>query len=300
MKKRRLITQKSAPYIFCLPFIITFIIFLVYPMLNMIYTSVHKMQGVSTYQFVGADNYTRLLSDAHILTAIANSIGFTVGIVIINTTLPLFLAILLNNKLTPVRNIFRSAIYIPALTSIVVAGIFFRLFFGSNDDTPLNLAMQFFGGTPKEWLYDTKLTGVIALVFTSTWRWLGTNILYFLSALQTISPELYDAAYVDGANAWEKFRYVTLPGVKPILIFVITILTYGGLRMFGESYVLWPNSKTPGDIGLTIVLYIYRTAFGQFDMGYASAMSVVLFAFLMILNGIFIKTFGIGRREERR
>ena len=300
MKKRRLITQKSAPYIFCLPYIITFIIFLVYPMLNMLYTSVHKMQGVSTYQFVGADNYTRLLSDAHILTAIANSIGFTVGIVIINTTLPLFLAILLNNKLTPVRNIFRSAIYIPALTSIVVAGIFFRLFFGSNDDTPLNLAMQFFGGTPKEWLYDTKLTGVIALVFTSTWRWLGTNILYFLSALQTISPELYDAAYVDGANAWQKFRYVTLPGVKPILIFVITILTYGGLRMFGESYVLWPNSKTPGDIGLTIVLYIYRTAFGQFDMGYASAMSVVLFAFLMILNGIFIKTFGIGRREERR
>ena len=94
-------------------------------MLNMIYTSVHKMQGVSTYQFVGADNYTRLLSDAHILTAIANSIGFTVGIVIINTTLPLFLAILLNNKLTPVRNIFRSAIYIPALTSIVVAGKFF-------------------------------------------------------------------------------------------------------------------------------------------------------------------------------
>ena len=300
MKKRRLITQKSAPYIFCLPFIITFIFFFNDTATTEIYTSVHKMQGVSTYQFVGADNYTRLLSDAHILTAIANSIGFTVGIVIINTTLPLFLAILLNNKLTPVRNIFRSAIYIPALTSIVVAGIFFRLFFGSNDDTPLNLAMQFFGGTPKEWLYDTKLTGVIALVFTSTWRWLGTNILYFLSALQTISPELYDAAYVDGANAWQKFRYVTLPGVKPILIFVITILTYGGLRMFGESYVLWPNSKTPGDIGLTIVLYIYRTAFGQFDMGYASAMSVVLFAFLMILNGIFIKTFGIGRREERR
>ena len=101
---------------------------------------------------------------------------------------------------------------------------FFRLFFGSNDDTPLNLAMQFFGGNPKEWLYDTKFTGVIALIFTSTWRWLGTNILYFLSALQTISPELYDAAYVDGANTWQKFRYVTLPGVKPILIFGIYIL----------------------------------------------------------------------------
>ena len=106
---------------------------------------------------------------------------------------------------------------------------------------------------------------------------------------------VFDAAYVDGANAWQKFRYVTLPGLRPILVFVITILTYGGLRMFGESYVLWRNSNTPGDIGLTIVLYIYRTAFGQFDMGYASAMSVVLFAFLMVLNAVFIKVFGIGK-----
>lgn len=300
MRKRKLITQKTAPYIFCLPFMITFVAFLLYPMLSMINTSMHKLQGVSNYEFVGMDNYVRLLSDQHIITAIINSVGFTAGIVVINVTVPLFLAVILNNKMTPFRNVFRSAIYIPALTSIVVAGIFFRLFFASNEDTPLNLVMEFIGREPKQWLFDTKLTGIIALVFTSTWRWLGTNILYFLSALQTISPELYDAAYVDGANAWQKFRYVTLPGVKPILIFVTTILTYGGLRMFGESYVLWPNSRTPGDIGLTIVLYIYRTAFGQFDMGYASAMSVVLFAFLMVLNGIFIKTFGIGRRGERR
>lgn len=158
--------------------------------------------------------------------------------------------------------------------------------------------MSFFGGEPRQWLYDTKITGIITLVVTSTWRWLGTNVLYFLSALQTIPQDLYDAAYVDGANAKQRFRYVTLPGVKPILIFVVTILTYGGLRMFGESYVLWPNSSTPGDIGLTIVLYIYRTAFGQFDMGYASAMSVVLFAALMVLNAIYIKFFGIGKKEK--
>ena len=91
---------------------------------------------------------------------------------------------------------------------------------------------------------------------------------------------------------------ITLPGIRPILIFVITILTYGGLRMFGESFVLWPSSKTPGDIGLTIVLYIYRTAFGHFDMGYASAMSVVLFAFLMVLNFVYIRFFRIGKKED--
>lgn len=256
------------------------------------------MQGIGSYRYVGLDNYKRLLTDTHIGTAVWNSIGFTVGIIVVNVTLALLLAIILNNKLTPFRNVFRSAIYIPALTSIIVAGIFFRLFFASNTDTPLNALVQFFGGNPKEWLYNTKFTGVMALVVTSTWRWLGTNILYFLSALQTIPEELYDAAYVDGANAFQKFWHVTLPGIRPILIFVVTILTYGGLRMFGESYVLWPGKSTPGDIGLTIVLYIYRTAFGHFDMGYASAMSVVLFAFLMILNAVYIKSFGIGRKEK--
>lgn len=298
MKRKKIITQKTVPYLFCAPFIISFFVFLVYPMLNMVYTSFYKLQGINSYRFVGTDNYKRLLADTHIGTAIMNSIGFTIGIIVVNVTMALLLAVVLNNKITPLRKIFRSAIYIPALTSIIVAGIFFRLFFGSNANTPLNTLVSFFGGEPRQWLYDTKITGIITLVVTSTWRWFGTNVLYFLSALQTIPQDLYDAAYVDGANAKQRFRYVTLPGVKPILIFVVTILTYGGLRMFGESYVLWPNSSTPGDIGLTIVLYIYRTAFGQFDMGYASAMSVVLFAALMVLNAIYIKFFGIGKKEK--
>ena len=298
MKKRGIITQKTAPYLFCAPFVLSFCIFLIYPMINMIYLSFRKMQGIGSYRYVGTANYKRILTDTHIGTAIWNSIGFTVGIIVVNVVLALLLAVVLNNRLTPLRNVFRSAIYIPALTSIIVAGIFFRLFFGSNTDTPLNTVMRFFGAAPKEWLYDTKLTGIITLVITSTWRWLGTNVLYFLSALQTIPEELYDAAYVDGANARQRFFHVTIPGIRPILIFVVTILTYGGLRMFGESYVLWPNNTTPGDIGLTIVLYIYRTAFGQFDMGYASAMSVVLFVFLMILNIIYIRFFGIGKKEE--
>lgn len=297
MKKKSFITQKTAPYLFCAPFILSFLVFLVYPMISMMQTSFQKLEGIGNYRFVGFDNYERLLEDPHIGNAVWNSVFFTIGIIVVNISLALLLAVVLNNKLTPLRNIFRSAIYIPALTSIIVAGIFFRLFFGGNVNTPLNTILCFWGQEPKEWLFDTKITGIIALVATSTWRWLGTNVLYFLSALQTIPQELYDAAYVDGANARQRFFHVTLPGIKPILIFVVTILTYGGLRMFGESFVLWPKSSTPGDIGLTIVLYVYRTAFGQFDMGYASAISVVLFIFLMIVNAIYIRFFGIGRRE---
>ncbi len=296
----KMITKRTAPYFFCAPFIIAFMVFMLYPMLDMIYRSFYKLEGIFSYRFVGMDNYERVLTDPHIKNAIWTTLGFTIGIVIVNITVPLLLAMVLNQKLTPYRNMFRSAFYIPALTSVIVAGIFFRLFLAGNPDTPLNVLMQFFNKEAKNWLFDSKVTGIIVLVLTSTWRWLGLNILYFLSALQTISKELYDAAHVDGANALQRFRNVTLPGIKPILIFVTTILTYGGLRSFGESYVLWANGNTPGDIGLTIVLYIYRTAFGHFDMGYASAMSVIFFVVLMILNFAYIKSMGIGTGREDR
>ena len=149
--------------------------------------------------------------------------------------------------------------------------------------------MTFFGFAPKAWLYDTVPTGIFVLVVTSTWRWLGTNIIYFLCGLQSIPSDLYEAADIDGASTMQKFFHVTIPGLKPMLIFVITVLTYGGLRMFGESYVLWANGSTPGDVGMTIVLYIYRTAFLRFNTGYASAMSTVLFLLLIGINLLYIK-----------
>ena len=183
-KKKSIINQKTAPYFFCAPFILSFCIFLVYPMINMVQTSFQKMQGIGSYKFVGLANYQRLLTDQHIGNAIWTSLLFTIGIIVVNVTLAVLLAVILNNALTPFRNLFRSALYIPALTSIIVAGIYFRLFFGSNTDTPLNTMLQIFGSKPKEWLYDTKMTGVVTLVVTSTWRWLGGLVM----TLRWISP----------------------------------------------------------------------------------------------------------------
>jgi arabinosaccharide transport system permease protein len=118
--------------------------------------------------------------------------------------------------------------------------------------------------------------------------------------LQSIPDELYEAANMDGANALQKFWNITIPGLKPILVFVITILTYGGLRMFGESYVLWVNGSTPGDIGLTVVLYIYKVAFAQFETGYASALSTILFICLMAINIVYVRFLKIGSKEASR
>ncbi|XOQ47037.1 MAG: L-arabinose transport system permease protein AraP [Thermocaproicibacter melissae] len=288
---------KRAPYLFALPFVISFLLFFLYPVIDMFIMSFHKMEGISSSVFIGLDNYKRLFSDPHLGMAVSNSILFTIGILITNVVFGVLLAVVLNNKLTPFRNIFRSALFLPSLTSIIVAGIYFRLFFGGGDQTPLNALMSFFHLRVREWLYDNQTSGLIALVITSTWRWLGINTMYFICGLQSIPDELYEAADIDGANSIKKFWYITVPGLKPMLIFVITTLTYGGLRMFGESYVLWINGSTPGDIGLTIVLYIYKTAFAHFDNGYASALSVVLFICLMLINLIYIKLLGIGKRE---
>jgi len=155
-----MLTKRTAPYLFCAPFLITFVAFMLYPMYDMVYRSFYKLEGIRTYRFVGWDNYQRIATDPHIVNAIVTTLGFTAGIVVVNLALPLLLALVLNDKLTPFRNVFRSAFYIPALTSIVVAGIFFRLFLAGNPDTPLNALMQLFGKEPKNWLFDTKLTGI--------------------------------------------------------------------------------------------------------------------------------------------
>ena len=290
-------TIRITPYLFTAPFFISLLLFFFYPLLHMFQMSFQRIEGISDTTFVGIDNYRRLLTDTHVRMALLNSVSFTVCVVVLNVTLAVLLAVLLNNRATPMRKAFRSALYLPALTSIIVAGIFFRLFFGSGETTPLNQLMSLLNLEPRKWLYDTMPTGIFVLVVTSTWRWLGTNIVYFLCGLQSIPEELYEAADIDGAGPLQRLINVTIPSLKPILIFVITVTTYGGLRMFGESFVLWTNGSTPGDIGLTIVLYIYKTAFTRFDTGYASAMSVALMIVLILINLLYIKGMNIGKKE---
>ncbi len=294
-EKQHINMMRVAPYLFTLPFVVSFFLFFAYPLCYMVMMSLEKIEGISSVTFVGMKNYARLFSDARVANAVLNSVWFTAGILVINVVLALLLAVVLNNRLTPLRNMFRSALYLPALTSIIVAGIYFRLFFGSGERTPLNSLMSFIGTGPKAWLFDSVYTGVFALVITSTWRWLGTNLIYFLCGLQSIPQELYEAAEIDGAGPLQRLRYVTIPGLRPMIIFVVTVLTYGGLRMFGESYVLWTNGNTPNNIGITIVLYIYKTAFARYETGYAAAMSTMLFVVLFFINLIYIRFLRIGK-----
>ena len=296
VKKKKLNAQIIAPYLFILPFVITFLLFFLYPLLNSVVMSFQQIYGFSDVSFIGFKNYEKLLNTQY-YTAIINSLRYTFWTIFVLIPVPLVLAVLLNSKLMWARIFFRSAFFMPALTSVIVAGMFFRFAFGSQDVTFVNAILGFFGMPPRKWLMEAG-SGMFALVVLCTWRWLGVNIVYFLSGLQNIPQDRYEAATVDGANVLQRFFHITLPGLKPIVIYVTTISIYGGLSMFVESFAYW-TARSPGNIGLTLVGYIYNTGFTNNDLGFAAAIGVTLILLILIITVIQLNLWGFFRKEEQ-
>ena len=139
---------------------------------------------------------------------------------------------------------------------------------------------------------------MFALILLCCWRWTGVNMLYFMSGLKGIDASLYEAADIDGANSWKKFWYVTIPLLKPTTIYVLTISVYAGLAMFLESYMLWGGNTSPKNIGLTIVGYLYKRGIERNQMGYASAVGLVLLAIALLINVVQLVLNGTFKKEE--
>ena len=286
-----------APYIFLIPFILSFLIFNVYPIFSSFVMSLHKIRGFGSATWVGLDNYKRLLSDKIFLKALFNSTRYMIGTLVLLIPFPMLFATLLNSKLMKKPGFFKSIYFLPALTSVVVAGTIFRLMFG--EDTALaNQILNFFGHSSIKWLKG-EWTGYFALLLVACWRWTGVNILYFLAGLQNISTDLYEAASIDGATKWQQFKSISVPLVKPTTIYVLTISIYAGLSMFLESYMLWKGNNSPQNIGLTIVGYLYRQGIEKRAMGYACAVGLVLLIIVMIINIIQLALTGTFKKEER-
>ncbi len=287
-------SERVMPYIFVLPFIITFLLFFLYPIISAVIMSFQDIKGLEDVTFIGLKNYRNLLNP-HYYSALRVSFLYTFLTIAILIPLPLVLAVLLNNKILRGRNIFRSALFMPALTSVIVAGMFFRYAFGTQATALFNQIIGIFGLGPITWLQG-KWTGMLALVVLCVWRWTGVNIVYFLAGLQAIPTELYEAADIDGANSLHKFLKITIPSLKPVIIFVITISVFGGFSMFAESFAYW-TSRSPGDIGLTLVSYIYQTGFNYNNFGFAAAIGITLLMIIMIVNVIQLKIFGFFKRD---
>lgn len=294
MKQNPLYSQKVAPYIFVLPFIITFTLFFFYPIISTLMMSVQKvLPGEVT--FIGLKNFRRL-DNAHFYAALWNSARYTFWTLVVLIPIPMLLAVLLNSKAMPFRNVFKASLFMPILTSTIVAGTVFRLLFSEMDTGFANSIMHFLGYQSIPWLRKSG-TAMFLLVLLCSWRWMGVNMLYFLAGLQGIPNELYEAASIDGAGSWLQFRHITFPLLKPVSIYVLTISIYGGFRMFEESYVYWP-ANSPGDIGLTIVAYLYQRGIQFNEMGMASAIGVVLLAIVLTLNLIQLVLTGAFKKEN--
>jgi len=288
-------SKKLAPYILVSPFIISFLIFFAYPVINTVIMSFQEILP-GQVKYVGTENYENL-TNRQFYRAMYNSAVYTVLTLLVLIPVPLIFAVLLNSKAMRFTNFFRSTLFIPALTSVVVAGTIFRLIFGELPGSLMNEFLSLFNVAPANFKQSAPLAMFI-MVILATWRWIGINIIYFLSGLQNIPHELYESAEIDGANAMDKFLKITLPLLKPVTIYVLTISIYGGFAMFTESYMLFAGNNSPKDIGLTIVGYIYKSGIQKNELGFGSAIGITLLGIVLIINVIQLKFFGLFRKED--
>ncbi|WP_138420328.1 carbohydrate ABC transporter permease [Aquibacillus sediminis] len=287
-------SKKVVPYVFILPFVISFLLLTFIPAVQAFVMSFQKvLPGQTT--FIGWQNYERILNPTF-YKALSNTTIYVILTVLILVIVPIILSVFLDSKLVRFKTFFRASLFIPSLASIIVAGTIFRMVFGESEVAVANQVVTFFGFEPVDWRYNSW-SAMLLMVLLCSWRWMGVNVLYFLAALQNVPKELYEAADIDGANVIQKFLYVTLPHLKPIVIFVSTISIINGFRMFEESYVFW-ETNSPGNIGLTVVGYMYQQGIQQNDMGFGAAVGVVLILIIFVISFVQLLLTGAFKRGD--
>ena len=301
-----------AAYLFVAPFVVTFAVFGLYPIIKSLLLSLYITAGPRAQVFVGFANFAFVLTDPDFYQAVRNTVVFALCNLCLQLPLALAVAVALNSQRLKGRNVLRFVFFSPYLMGLVFASILFTLIFAENFGL-LNVTLDALLGTPQtqhilQRLIDLPLRWLVGLQPGETWRqvrwlgastlvmpalvmlslWLGTgfNMIYFLAALQAVNRDLYDVAQVDGATRWQQFVHVTLPGIKPVCVFVVILSTIGSLRVFELPWLLLRNSAGPDQAGLTIVMYLYQNGFIVGDLGYASAigwfLAVGIFCFALI------------------
>lgn len=285
--------RRLTPYLFLLPYFVIFACFQLYPLLKSFVLSFHRTAGLGEAQWVGLGNYFFLLREPRFWQAVANTAGFTLAYLIVQLPLALGLATLLDSRRVRGRSLFHFAFFSTYLVGpVFVALIAGRLF---ERHGLINRLLSFTGIQP-DWLNDPWLALPTTLL-ASVWLSTGFAVVYLLAAMRSIDPALVDAARVDGAGAWRRFWHITLPGVKPVLLFLIAVGTVMSLQLFELPYVLFQGAGPRGS-ALTIVMYLFL-AFFSGDLGYASAVGwVLLFLIaLTVLATAWIRRFADSERS---
>jgi lactose/L-arabinose transport system permease protein len=264
-------------------------LFYFYPMFQALLMSLQSGTGTNL-QFVGLENYVRLFKDPTFLTTVKNTVIYLIIQVPVMIILALFLSVMLNDKKTKLKGFFRTAIFLPCVTSLVAYSVIFKYLFGTDGIINVMLMNVSLISEPIQWLTDpfwAKITIIIAI----TWRWTGYNMIFYLSGLQNIDHSIYEAAKMDGASAFQQFFKITIPMMKPIILFTSITSTIGTLQVFDE--VMNITNGGPGNATMTISQYIYNLSFKYTpDFGYAATVSYAIVIMIVIFSIIQFKVAG--------
>lgn len=276
------------PYVFISPFYILFLVFGIYPILFSFYLSFTEWKGLGPIKFVGLRNFELLFRDKVFWQSMTNGVILFFMYVPIMTFLALVLAVILNSKRVRGFRFFRTLLFIPYIMNIVAAGFTFRLLLNQKYGL-VNALLGIFNIPPVPWL-ESVWGGRISLSLLVIWAWLGYNMVIMLAGLQTIPGELTEAALIDGASSIQAFFYVTVPLMRPVILFSVVLSTMGSFNLFSEIYNL--TGGGPINATITPVILIFEQAFGNFRLGYASAMSYLYFLILFVLTLLQFRYFG--------
>jgi cellobiose transport system permease protein len=280
--------SKASPYLYISPFFVLFGLFGLFPLGYTAWVALTDRTLLDPHaNFIGLDNFSALIHDSYFWNAVENTLAIFVISTIPQLAFALFLAHLLNTRLRA-RTFFRMFVLLPQVTSLVAVALIFTQLF-SHDYGLVNYVLGQFGIHAVNWEAG-RLSSWVALSVMVTWRWAGYNALIYLAAMQGIPDELYEAAAIDGAKPWKQFRHVTVPLLRPTIIFTVIVSTIGGLQLFTEPYLFEPlkQGATGGSARQyqTVVMYLYEKAFAgtQFDFGYAAAIGWALFLLIAVIS----------------
>lgn len=267
-------------YSFILPNFLGFAIFTLIPMIFALALSFLNWDGSNPITFAGLDNFKQLFKDTTFKISIVNTIYYAIGTVPLTLAASLGIAILLNKKIFA-RNFFRTVFFFPYVASLIAVAVVWNMIFNPSMGIVNSFLTSVGVANPPGWTSSTTWAMPV-IIFVSIWKNMGYYMVIYLAALQGIPAELYEAASLDGASAWQKFKNVTLPMLTPTTFFVSIMLTISCFKVFDFVYMMTQGG--PGRSTMVLVYHIYNTAFKEFTYGYSSAMSMVLFVIVLAIT----------------
>lgn len=266
-------------YLFLLPNLVLFLAFTIYPVFASFYYSLNRWDLHTPMKFIGLGNYQALFVDPIFRKVLFNTFYFTAGVIPFQTALGLLIAVGLNQKLR-FMTVYRAIYFVPVVTSAIAVSMVWQWMYQPQWGV-INTLLGYVGIQGPNWLFSQRWA-MPAVIILSIWKNVGYSVVLYLAALQGVPEALYESAMIDGANAWQRFRKITIPMISPTTFFIIVLSVIGSFQSFDQVYILTQGG--PSRATSVIAYYLYQNGFQFFAMGYAAAIAYVLFAMLFVMT----------------